>query len=243
MSSFNIYEKDIKLKSINKNYLEGFDELKYLTYLKNYFSKKQNINIIDCGANVGSYSVFLSLFLDCNKIFSIEPFDSIFEVLNENLKSNNCSNVQAINIGIGSRESEIILISGIPNNKGAFWFWYNDSKDIDAHRPFNIGYKEHESLFNSNVKSKCNKLDNIIDNNIKIDFIKIDVEGMEVEALNGAKNIIDKHRPLMYVEGSLGTMSLINEWVEKNKYKRIETGLFKKHHYLLESNNEDSPNR
>jgi len=236
MNNFIIDDKKIFLKSIDGSFLNNFDELKYLLFFKKYFDNK-NINIIDCGGNIGSYSIFFSLFLNCNKIYCIEPFSNIFAILNENIKLNNCKNINTINIGVGKENSEIKLISEIPNNKGAFWFWYANSSDseIELQTPYNIGYKEHNTIKNSNILSKCDSIDNIfINKNIeKIDFIKIDVEGMEIEALSGAKNIIDKYKPLLYVEGSLRTIDDINNWIEKNNYIRIETGLFKKHHFLL----------
>jgi FkbM family methyltransferase len=40
-------------------------------------------------------------------------------------------------------------------------------------------------------------LDNII--NSKVDFIKLDIEGAEVEAINGAKNIIEKYKPKLAI--------------------------------------------
>jgi FkbM family methyltransferase len=237
MNSFIFDNKEIILKSIDNNFLKNFDELKYLLFLKNYFNNKK-INIIDCGGNIGSYSIFFSLFLNCNKIYCIEPIPTIFNILNENIKLNKCNNIITINIGIARKKSKIKLISEIPNNKGAFWFWYADSNnlDLELQKPYNIGYKEHVTINNSNIISECNSIDNIFFKKEKIDFIKIDVEGMEIEVLIGAENIINKNKPLLYVEGSLKTIDYINNWIIKNNYTRIETGLFKKHHFLLKYN-------
>jgi FkbM family methyltransferase len=234
INTFNFENRNILLESIDGSYLNKFDELKFLLFFKNYFGNK-NVNIIDCGSNIGSYSIFFSIFLNCNKIYSIEAIPSIFNILNKNIKNNNCKNIQTFNIGIGSKKGEIKLISKIPNNKGAFWFWYSDSKDdeIALQTPFNMGYKEHETCINSNVKINCDTLDNIVKCNDRIDFIKIDVEGMEIELLSGAKNIINKNKPLLYIEGSANTIEDIKIWSEKNKYNRVEMGMFKKHHFLL----------
>jgi FkbM family methyltransferase len=246
MNTFMVNDKQVVLKSIDNTFLNNFDELKYLLFFKNYFNDKK-INIIDCGGNIGSYSIFFSLFLNCNKIYCIEPITNIFNILNENIKINKCNNIETMNIGIARKKSEIKLISEIPNNKGAFWFWYTDSSDseIELQKPYNIGYKEHKTIDDSSIISKCDSIDNIFSDKDSIDFIKIDVEGMEIEALIGAENIINKNKPLLYVEGSLKTMDCINDWINKNNYTRIETGLFKKHHFLLKygHQNDNSSNR
>ena len=49
-----------------------------------------------------------------------------------------------------------------------------------------------------------NKLDNLIPENIKIDFIKIDVEGGEFHVLKGGKNTIVKNKPVIIFEFGLG---------------------------------------
>jgi FkbM family methyltransferase len=48
------------------------------------------------------------------------------------------------------------------------------------------------------------KLDDIIPGNLKIDFIKIDVEGGEFDVMLGAKNIITNSRPLIVFEFGIG---------------------------------------
>lgn len=56
------------------------------------------------------------------------------------------------------------------------------------------------------------KLDNFID---KIDFLKIDTEGYELEVLKGAENLINKYHPAIFIE--------VNEpavkWLWEHNYK------------------------
>jgi hypothetical protein len=43
-------------------------------------------------------------------------------------------------------------------------------------------------------------LDDLVGDMQRLRLIKIDVEGMELEVLKGAQRLIDRHRPLLYVE-------------------------------------------
>ena len=237
MNEIAILDKKVILKSIENNYLSSFDEIEFLFFLKKYFNDKA-INIIDCGSNIGSYSIFFSLFCNSNTIYSFEAHPEIFNVLKLNIEKNNCKNIICQNIGISNKKSVLNLISFIPNNKGAYWFWYKGEERIT---PYDSGYKDHKSIDNKTLFVNSDSIDNLVSD--KIDFIKIDVEGMELEVLSGAKNTIKKHRPLIYVEGSIKTFRDLDVWILENKYNRLEKNLFKSHHYLLEPLNEDSSNR
>lgn len=237
MSEISLFDKKILLKSLGDNYLNNFDEINFLLFLKNYFNNRV-VNIVDCGANIGSYSIFFSLFCNSKNIYSFEAHPEIFEVLKFNIKNNNCKNIVHKNVGISSKKSTLNLISYIPNNKGAFWFWY---KDEDSISPYDSGYKDHKSVSIKELFVESESLDSLVFD--KIDFLKIDVEGMELEVLDGAANIIKKYRPLIYVEGSIKTFKLLDKWILDNRYIRIEKNLFKSHHYLLEPINESSSNR
>lgn len=228
---FFLYKEQKIILNYKKTSLNTFDELLFLEYFSEYFKNNKKINIIDCGANIGSYSIFFSKFINCEKIYSFEPHNEIYNYLKENISLNNCKNINLYNIGLSNVKKKINLISHIPGNKGAFWFWY---KDEEHETPNEIGYKNHESIDNSNITVDSYPLDNFNFNNI--DFIKIDVEGMEIEVLNGASKLIKKNKPLLYVEGSIKTFNEIENWIIKNNYIRIEKDLFKSHHYLLKYN-------
>jgi FkbM family methyltransferase len=71
-------------------------------------------------------------------------------------------------------------------------------------RPTFSGIKERD-YYNENYKAEkitvaTNKLDNIIPKDIKIDLIKIDVEGAEYEVLKGASETIARNKPLVIFE-------------------------------------------
>jgi hypothetical protein len=75
-------------------------------------------------------------------------------------------------------------------------------------------------------------LDELVDG--RVDFIKIDVEGTEMEALVGAAATIGRNRPLLYVEVLDETIREFLAWTESHAY-RIEKLFPDKTHcnYLL----------
>jgi len=54
------------------------------------------------------------------------------------------------------------------------------------------------------IEVKLKKLDEVIPTELKIDFIKIDVEGAELGVLKGGKELLIKNKPLLVFEFGLG---------------------------------------
>lgn len=60
------------------------------------------------------------------------------------------------------------------------------------------------------ITVQTNKLDNLIPKNVKIDFIKIDVEGAEQWVLEGAREVIKRCYPIIIFEHGLGASEYYN---------------------------------
>ena len=58
----------------------------------------------------------------------------------------------------------------------------------------------------------------------RIDMIKIDVEGMEMEVLAGARQAIAKHRPILLVEWLKSPKPQLRETIEGFGYRVFEAG-------------------
>jgi hypothetical protein len=59
----------------------------------------------------------------------------------------------------------------------------------------------------------------------RIDFIKIDVEGMELDALAGAAESIAQHRPAVLVESIKAGAAALREWLTARGYRIFEVGI------------------
>ncbi len=77
------------------------------------------------------------------------------------------------------------------------------------------------------IKTPCERLDQIIPANHKIDFIKVDVEGAELMVFRGARELLQRDRPTLIFESTksaltiygLSTRDLFDHLVQENGYK------------------------
>jgi FkbM family methyltransferase len=133
---------------------------------------------IDVGANIGNHTLYFSKFF--KTVFSIEANKDIFQVLN--LNSRLKSNIKVYNYAASDQ-----------NKKGFL--------DIDISNISGSGLSNNIINFKSNTK--CKKLDSLFKNEKKIQLIKIDVEGKELQVLLGARNILFNNRPIILFEHNL----------------------------------------
>ncbi len=140
---------------------------------------------IDIGANIGQTSLNLSKKLGkvVHKIYAFEPFPVTFEKLKNNILLNNFSSIEIFNVALGNEEDIMKMEISCPTNSG--------------------GYKvapKNSIIKNEWVQVLQKKLDDFYKLDNPIQFIKIDVEGYEMEVLRGAEKVIKKNMPLMVIE-------------------------------------------
>jgi FkbM family methyltransferase len=176
--------------------------------MEKYIDK--NSVIIDIGSNVGNHVLYFGKILGAKNIYAFEPRDDLFNVLKKNVELNELtSKVEIYNFALGSKTCRASI-------------------DYDGNLSNNLGgtsIKEDE-----NGKFKIEKLDDVEINEKKIDFIKIDVEGFEVEVLKGASLTIQKYKPTIWIE-SFG-----------DKYTQVKKILLS-NSYILKEDFLDSKNR
>ena len=160
---------------------------------------KPNSIIIDVGANIGIYAEFFLRFSDSkSKILAYEPDINNFNILKEKFKG-----------------SKIVkCINKIVSNKNGYSYLKKNLSNPTAH-----------FMSKDGKKIKTIKLDSILTKEKKkVSLIKIDVEGAEALVINGAKRIIYKYKPAIYMEYSAQRVKryvkfdLIN-FLKKNRYK------------------------
>ncbi|MBI1836278.1 MAG: FkbM family methyltransferase [Flavobacteriia bacterium] len=154
-------------------------ELLILQYLIN-----PKTTIIDIGANNGLYCYYFQEILKCKEIHAFEPIPSLFNKLNRWFK-----NIYLYKIAI-SDEKKITKLK-IP---------YINSVKYETRAKLDDLIEEGENKCKE-IVIQTNTLDNIFDNhNSKIGFIKIDIEGHELNAILGAKKLLLKHAPILMIE-------------------------------------------
>ena len=155
-------------------------------YLK--FVKKGNC-AIDIGANVGDVTLLLSNIVGKEgKVFSYEAVKPTYEKLLLNINANKFyNNITAFNLAVGDVEKEISVT--VPGNGFG-------QVSMQVHKKGSWNSASRFTVF----KTHCILLDHHMADFKKVDFIKIDIEGAELLALKGAVEIINKFKPVLYVE-------------------------------------------
>ena len=160
---------------------------------KNFIKKiRDELSLsLDIGANVGKYTQLL-LSETNTKIISFEPLNHAYLDLKK-IEKKNLDRLKVFNIAIGEKDEILDLnFSGDKSEKASF------SKDLDK-----LSFYEFSK--NKKIKTRIFKLDTFFEENKniftskKIDLIKIDTEGHELEVIKGAQNII-KNNPPKYIQ-------------------------------------------
>jgi FkbM family methyltransferase len=167
----------------------------------NFFEKIINKGdiVIEIGTNIGTHTIPISKFIENGKLICFEPQKDIFMILCTNIVINKCDNVIAYNYAI-SNTNKSVEIKRIRYNTG-------QESLIDLEEGNDI-FKEAK-IKKIKYFKELNKLE-------KINFIKIDAEGMEYEILNELQNLISKHKPKIFLEFYNNQESILNLLYENN---------------------------
>lgn len=158
---------------------------------------------LDIGANIGNHTLMFALNYPKSVIYSFEPARINFELLDFNTKI--LSNVGIFKIALGSDNSIVHM----------------NYEDIDN--------KGHIRVDTFGEKVPVMKLDSL--KLFPVTFIKIDVEGHEYSVIEGAKETIDRDKPVIWIEDF--SQDTINYLINDFGYEIKAKGPF--YNYLLVS--------
>ena len=194
-----MYEKSITIGS--KSYQIKSDD-DYLNRMGHEFETKlcylfqsliqENFRILDVGANIGLTTL---IFAELSEhVDSFEPSPSTFEILQTNISKSGYSNIDLHNFGLGSSAEKLSLTLNPNDRSGAFVS--NKTQASFGHIVEHIELKTGDQ--------------HVCDN--PVSFIKIDVEGFEMEVLKGLLQTIERNRPIVVLE--------LNHWC-LNVFQRV----------------------
>lgn len=136
--------------------------------------------VIDGGANIGALTVPLARAVgDLGSVLAIEPQRLTFQALCANVAQNSLGNVRTLQVALGRAPGSLKIPSldlTVPQNVGGFAVQ---------------GHKEGDSV-------PVVRIDDL--NLPGLTLLKLDLEGMEREALAGAHRTIRDHAPIIYAE-------------------------------------------
>jgi len=126
---------------------------------------------MDIGANVGNHTIFFSRFCNFDEVWAYEPNPRSFELLQENVKNNCKRTVRLFNCAIGEKRKRVNFTNHVEN-----------------------------PAINKVTKGKGDTLMIPVTTNLKVSLIKMDVEGYELKAIEGAYDVIDREKPELFIE-------------------------------------------
>ena len=178
-----------------------------------------NIVALDCGANIGVHTVEWAKHVHgWGEVLAFEAQERIYYALAGNIAINNCLNARATWSAVGS-ECGTINIPKVNYNRPASYGSLElrpSKKNEDIGQP--VKYDDE-----STYKVMLMSIDSL--NLPRVDFIKIDVEGMELDVLKGAKQTLRRCEPMMLIEHIKTNKINLQKTLKAAGYKWFELGI------------------
>ncbi|MGH9775210.1 MAG: FkbM family methyltransferase [Candidatus Acidiferrales bacterium] len=138
----------------------------------------------DLGANIGFFSLLAARLTGPEgMIFSFEPDSAVAARARRNAQKNSFTNVRVVNAGVWSRSGEFSFVPA------------NDSSPDKG-----LGRIVPDEMPEGSTTIPCVAMDDFILREPAPNGIKCDVEGAEVEAFRGARNLLASHHPWIVCE-------------------------------------------
>lgn len=162
---------------------QKYYENEYLDYLCDKWhdgiigKSVKNGTILDVGSNIGNHSLYFLLERGASYAYCFEPAKETFDILKKNMEINHLENCTKIfNAGVGASSGTASISMSKEKNTAYTQLSLNEEGDVKVIAIDDIGIKE------------------------KINFIKVDVEGFELEVLKGMIKTLEKDKPTMMIE-------------------------------------------
>ena len=174
---------------------------------------------IDCGANIGVHSVEWAIAMTgWGSVVAIEAQERIYYALAGNIAINNCFNAIALHAAVSS-ESGVMQIPNpdhcTPSSFGSLELRQSAGNEFIG-QP--VDYSEAGMVPVQKMTLDGLRLP-------RVDLIKIDVEGMELEALEGARGVLTMSRPILLVESIKSARETITALLVELGYHVVDAGI------------------
>jgi FkbM family methyltransferase len=148
---------------------------------------------LDCGANIGVHTIeWAQAMTSWGRVVAFEAQERIFYALAGNIALNNVFNASALHAAIGGEVGSMdipVLDYNAPASYGSFELKRTSGEMIGQVIDYENGPKATINLVTID-HLECER----------VDLIKIDIEGMEMEALAGAKDTLARSKPVLLIE-------------------------------------------
>lgn len=160
----------------------GWYEPHFVEVIKSFLTT--DVTFFDLGANIGQYTLLSSPLVQ--EVHSFEPFAKTYKLLEWNVKHNHLANVHLNEVAISDQAGEATIFEGDVTNTGGYSLRPPGS---NKSRPYSIRTRTlDEYVFGSGLHRRLRKI-----------VLKIDIEGAELLALQGAGKVLDL-KPVIFLE-------------------------------------------
>lgn len=125
--------------------------------------------IVDCGANIGMAVLYFKWLYPKARIMAFEPNPNTFSLLKKNVEANNLQNVELFNIGLFDKKTEIPFFIG------------DNLATLEGSIRSDRGGKNQMNI-------QTEMLSSILKDISKVDLMKMDVEGAEINIIRDLYN-------------------------------------------------------
>lgn len=185
--------------AIQRCHMEGrFYEQEELAIIARHFPIGGTF--LDVGANVANHTVYVAKFLHASRIVCIEPNPPAIALLESNVWLNGLAKVvdgSFLGVGLSDQRKENVGFRYSGRNLGG-------ARAVEGEG--SIRLERADTLLAGQ----------------RFDFIKIDVEGMELAVLSGMSAMLATHRPKMFIEVDNGNAQGFAAWLEGSGYRVVE---------------------
>lgn len=191
-----------------------FYEIDVLSYMERLKKWSPHMTAIDVGANIGNHSIFFGNFI-AESIIAIEANKDVIPILKNNLH-NNCKKYKIYAVAAGSKQSVGSLESPSisKHNIGAMMVKVDSDKSHSIQGATMVKVTTIDRILENHINN-CNNM-------INVGLLKLDIEGMELAALKGAKHTIKLYKPEILVEAQTKAhLDAINNYLADFGYKII----------------------
>ncbi|TSJ42486.1 FkbM family methyltransferase [Fluviicola chungangensis] len=153
-----------------------------IQFLKEHL--KPGASFLDIGANIGLMSVIASKCVgEKGIVYAVEANPATVPILQTNIELNQCKNIEVLPIALSDTQGTALLFENWEVNRGGASLISQSSEE-------------------KGIEVKMERLDDLFDENTRIDLVKIDVEGFEPQVIRGGMNWFKKQLPVFIIEVS-----------------------------------------
>ena len=157
---------------------------------------KPGARIVDVGANTGNHTIFFAGPMKAASVTPLEPLPAAADALRASVLRNGLKNVDLSHLGIGiaDKPGRARLVFSTRGGLGA--------TSLEPDPTGEIGVATLDSVISGPV-----------------DFLKVDVEGMEMSVLAGSQRLIAQSRPMIFIEIANRNTMAFCDWLNAAGYE------------------------